>query len=94
MNTSIHARFGFGLTLCFIAVSPPPAHSAGRLGDVGVGPDSDSRYLEPAIERIESPIGRTTIRVIDPEDGEQVGTILYGISPYGSEPFQSQGRPR
>jgi hypothetical protein len=94
MNTSIHARFGFGLTLCFIAVSPPPVHSAGRLEAFGVVPDSDNRYLEPAIERIESPIGRTTIRVIDPEDGEQVGTIRYGIPPYASEPLQNRGGPR
>jgi hypothetical protein len=94
MNTSIHARFSFGLTLCLVAVSPSPVNSAGRLGDLGVGPDSDSRYLEPAIERIESPIGRSTIRVIDPEDGEQVGTIRYGIPPYGSEPLQKRGGPR
>jgi hypothetical protein len=94
MSTSIHAGFGFGLTLCLVAVSPSPAHSAGSLGDLGVGPDSNSRYLEPAIDRIESPIGRTTIRSIDPEDGEQVGTILYGIPPYGSEPLQNRGGPR
>jgi len=94
MNTSIHAGFGFGLTLCLVAVSPSPAHSASGLGDLGVEPDSDSQYLEPAVGRIDGSTGRTAIRIIDPGDGEQVGIILYGIPHYGPEPLQNGGGPR
>jgi hypothetical protein len=94
MNTSIRTSFGFGLALYLIAGGPSSAQSTSTLGNLGGEPDNDSQSIEPATVRPSGPPDRTTIRIIDPENREQVGTILYGISGYALLPPQDWGGPR
>jgi hypothetical protein len=95
MNMSIRTGFGFGLALYLIAGGPSPAQSASPPNNLGVEPDRDGQYVVgSATDEVGRPTGRTMIRIIAPDDREQLGTILFGIPDYGPEPTRNWGGPR
>jgi hypothetical protein len=94
MSTSIRTSFGFGLALYLIAGGPSPSQPASSPNNLGVEPASDGQSAGPAADWIGGPTSRTTIRIIAPDERDQLGTVLFGIPDNGLEPIQNWGGPR
>lgn len=94
MSTTIRMGLGIGLALYVIAGGPSPSQPASPPKNLGAEPASDGQSAGPAADWIGGPTSRTTIRIIAPDDGNQLGTILFGIADNGLEPIQNWGGPR